>query len=172
MWDLSSLTRDWTCVPCIARQILNHWTTQKSLKLILTYIMRQGPTSFFYMQIFSHPGPTQQTPTYSCCCSVAQSCLTLCNSMDCCIPGFPVHHQLPELAQTHVHELMMPSNHLCLCHPLLLPSIFPSIRVFSNKSALRIRGPKYWNFSFSISPSHEYSGLISFRIDWYDLFAV
>ena len=70
-------------------------------------------------------------------------------------------------------ELVMPSNHLILCHPLLLlPSIFPSIRVFSNKSALRIRWPKYWSFSFNISPSSEYSGLISFRMDWLDLFAV
>ena len=66
----------------------------------------------------------------------------------------------------------MPSNHLILCHPLLLPSIFPSIRVFSDESALRIRWPKYWSFSFSISPSNEYSGLISFRMDWLDLFAV
>ena len=70
-------------------------------------------------------------------------------------------------------ELVMPSNHLMLCHPLLLPSkIFPSIRVFSNESVFHIRGPKYWSFSFSISPSNEYSGLISFRIDWLDLVAV
>ena len=70
-------------------------------------------------------------------------------------------------------ELVMPSNHIILCHPLLLlPSIFPSIRVFSNESALRIKWPKYWSFSFSISPSNEYSGLISFRIDWFDLLAV
>ena len=66
----------------------------------------------------------------------------------------------------------MPSNHLILCHPLLPPSIFPSIRVFSNESVLHIRGPKYWNFSFSISPSNEYLGLISFRIDWFDLLAI
>ena len=70
-------------------------------------------------------------------------------------------------------ELVMPSNHLILCHPLLLPpSIFPSIRVFSNESVLRIRWPKYWSFSFGISPSSEYSGLISFRVDWFDLLAV
>ena len=69
-------------------------------------------------------------------------------------------------------ELVMPSNHLILCHHLLLPSIFPSIRVFSNKSVLHIRWPKYWSFSFSISPSNEYSGLISFRMDWLDLLAV
>ena len=69
-------------------------------------------------------------------------------------------------------ESVMPSNHLILCHPLLLPSIFPSIRVFSNESVLRIRWPKYWSFNFSISPSNEYSGLISFRADWFDLLAV
>ena len=69
-------------------------------------------------------------------------------------------------------ESVMPSNHLILCHPLLLPSIFPSVKVFSNESVLRIRWPKYWNFSFSISPSNEYSGLISFRMDWFDLLAV
>ena len=78
-----------------------------------------------------------------------------------------------ELAQTMSIESVMPSNHLVLCHPLfLLPSIFPSIRVFSSESALHIRWPKYWSFSFSISPSSEYSGLISFRIDWFDLLAV
>ena len=105
--------------------------------------------------------------------SVAQSCPTLCDPMDCNTPGFPVHHQLLELAQTHVIESVMPSNHLILCHPLLLPpSIFPSIRVFSNESVLHIRWQKYWSFSFSLSPSNEYSGLISFRIDWFDLFAV
>ena len=69
-------------------------------------------------------------------------------------------------------ELMMPSNHLILCHPLLLPSVFPSIRVFSSEWALRIKWPKFWSFSFSICPSNEYSGLISFWIDWFDLLAV
>ena len=105
--------------------------------------------------------------------SIAQSCLTLCNPMNRSTPGLPVHHQLPESTQTHVHELVMPPNHLILCCPLLLlPSIFPSIRVFSNESALRIRWPKYWSFSFSISPSNEHPGLISFRMDWLDLLAV
>ena len=92
--------------------------------------------------------------------------LTLCNPMDCSMPGFPVLHHLPESI-----ESVMPSNHLILCHPLLLPSILPSIRVFS-ESALHIRWPKYWSFSLSINPSNEYSGLISFRIDWFDLLAV
>ena len=89
--------------------------------------------------------------------------------MDCSTPGFPVHHQSPELAQTHVHWVGMPSNHLILCRPLLpSPSIFPSLRVFSNESDLHIRWPKYWSCSLSISPSKEYSVLISFRIDWLD----
>ena len=105
--------------------------------------------------------------------SVAQSCPTLCNPTDCSMPGLPVHHQLPKLAQTHTQESVIPSNHLILCHPLLLLlSIFSSIRVFSSESDLHIRWPKYWSFSFNISPSSEYSGLISFRIDWLDLLAV
>ena len=88
-------------------------------------------------------------------------------------PGLPVHHQLPESAKSMSIELVMPSNHLILCHPLLLlPSIFPNIRVFSSESGLRIRWPKYWSFSFNISPTNEHPGLISFRMDWLDLLAV
>ena len=87
--------------------------------------------------------------------------------------GFPVLHHLLELAQTYVHWVCMSLNHLILCQPLLLwPSIFPSIKVFSNESALHIRWPKYWSFSFSISPSNEFPGLISSRIDWFDLLEV
>ena len=93
--------------------------------------------------------------------------------MDCSTPGFPVHHQLLELSQTHVHQL---SDAIQPSHPLSSPSlppwIFPSIRVLSNELALHIRWPNYWRFSFSISPSNKYSGLISFRIDWFDLLAV
>ena len=93
--------------------------------------------------------------------------------MDCSMPGLPVHHQLPEFTQTHVHWVSEASNHLILCRPLLLlPSIFPCIRVFLNESALRIRWPKYWSFSFNISPSNEHPGLISLRMDWLDLLAV
>ena len=93
--------------------------------------------------------------------------------MDCSTPAFPGLHNLPELAQLMPTESMMPSSHLILCHPLLLlPSVFPSITVFSIESALHIRWPKYWSFSFSISPSNECSGLISFSIDWLDLLAV
>ena len=99
---------------------------------------------------------------------VAQSCPTLCDPTDHSMPGLPVHHQCPESVKS-----VMPSSHLTLCHPLLLlPSIFPSIRVFSNESALRIGWPKYWSFSFSISPSNEHPGLISIRMDWLDLLAL
>ena len=93
--------------------------------------------------------------------------------MDCSTPGFPIHHQLPELTQSHVHRVsdaIQPSHPLL--SPFLLPSIFASITVFSNESALHIRWPKYWSFSFSISPSNEYSGLISLRMDWLDLLVV
>ena len=92
--------------------------------------------------------------------------------MDCSTPGFPVHHQLPRLAQTYVHQI---GDAIQLSHPLsssFLPSIFPGIRVFSNKSVLHIRWSEYWSFSFSISPSNEYSGLISFRMGWLDLLGV
>ena len=97
-----------------------------------------------------------------CCCSVAQSCLTLCDPRDCSMPGFPIHHQLPEPTQTHVHCI---GDAIQPFHPLSSSSPPPSIKVFSSESALRMRWPKDWNFSFSISPSNEYSGLISFKID-------
>ena len=105
--------------------------------------------------------------------SVTQLWPTLCDSMDCSMQGFPVHYQLLELVQTHVHQIGDASNYLILCCPLLLlPSIISRIRVFSNESVLCIRWPKYWSSSFSISPSSEFSGLISFRMDWFDLLAV
>ena len=105
--------------------------------------------------------------------SSVQSCVTLCDPMDYSMPGLPVIANSWSLLKLMSIELVMPSNHLILFHPIpLLPSIFPSIRVFSNESVLHIRWPKYWSFSFSISPSNEYSGLISFRTDWLDLLAV
>ena len=105
--------------------------------------------------------------------SVAQSCPTLCDPMNHSTPGLPVHHQLPEFTQTRPIESVMPSSDLILCPPLLLlPPIPPSIRVFSNESTLRMRWPKYWSLSFSISPSKKIPGLISFRMDWLDLLAV
>ena len=105
--------------------------------------------------------------------SVAQSCPTLCDPMDCSMPGLPVHHQLLEFTQTHVHQVGDPfqSSHP-LSSPSPLLSVFPSIRVFSNESVLQIRWPKYWSFSFSITPSNEHPGLISFRMDWLGLLAV
>ena len=97
----------------------------------------------------------------------------LCDPMNCSTPGLPVHHQLRVYSNSMSIESVIPFNHLILCHPLLLtPSIFPSIRVFSNESAFCIMRPNYWNFSFSISPSNEHPGLISFRMDWLDILAV
>ena len=109
--------------------------------------------------------------TSCCCCSVTRSCLALCDPVNCSLPGsFAIFRSLLKFTS---FESVMPSNHLILCCPLLLlPSIYPSIRVFSNESVLGIRWPKHWSFSFRISPFNEYSGLISFRIDWFDLLAV
>ena len=103
------------------------------------------------------------------CPAFSKSCPTLCDPVDCSTPGFPVHHQLLELAQTHIHRVGDAIQHLIPSHPLLLlPLIFLSIRVFSNELALPIRKPKYWSFSIGISPSNEYSGLISFRSEWFN----
>ena len=105
--------------------------------------------------------------------SVAKSCPTLCDPMNSSTLGLPVCQHLLEFTQTHVHRVVMPSSHLILCCPfLLLPPIPPSISVFSNESTLRMRWPKYWSFGFSIIPSKEIPGLISFRMDWLDLLAV
>ena len=102
--------------------------------------------------------------------SVTQSCPTLCNPMNRSMPGLPVHHKFHKLIPI---ESVMPSSHLILCRPLLLlPPIPPSIRIFSNESTLHMGWPKYWSFSFSLSPSNEHPGLISFRMDWLDLLAV
>ena len=112
----------------------------------------------------------------SCCCSVSQSCPTLCNPMDCSMTRIPVLHYLLEFSQTHVLWSVIPSNHLILyCFLYLLPSVFPSNMLFclfvSNELSINIRWPNYWSISFNISPSSEYSGLISFRIAWFDLLA-
>ena len=105
--------------------------------------------------------------------SVAQLCPTLCDPINCSTPGLPFHHQLRSSPKLMSIESVMPSNHLILCHPLLLlPLIPPNIKVLSNESTLRMRWPKYWSFSFSIIPSKEIPGLISFRMDWLDLLAV
>ena len=105
--------------------------------------------------------------------SVAQSCLILCDPMNRSMLGLPVYHQFPEFTQTHAHrvdDVIQPSHPLSSL--LLLPPIPPSIRVFANESTLSMRWPKYWSFSFSISPSNEHPGLISFRMEWLDLLAV
>ena len=120
------------------------------------------------LRVFTAKGTdSTKIPQFS---SVTQ---TLCNPMDRSTPGLPVHHQPRSLLQLMSIGSVMPSSHLILCRPLsLLPSVFPSIRIFSSESVLRIGWPKYWNFSFSISPSSEYSGLISYRISWFDLLEV
>ena len=124
------------------------------------FINIQLTSSCFLPPVFCH----------GCRCSVTQSRLTPCDPTDCSTPGFPVLHHLLEFAQTQSIESVVPSSHLILCGPLLLlPSIFPSTRVFSNESALHIRWLKDWSFSFSISLSNVFSGLILFMIDWFDL---
>ena len=145
---------------------ISFWHPYKSSWMTYIYIYSSFPR-------FPTPTFCAQSPDSPCCHSVPKSCSTLCNPMNCSTPGFPVLYCLLEFAQTHVYWVhdAKPSNHLIFHHPLLLlPSIFPSIRVFSNELALSIRWPKYW--SFGISPSNEYSGLISFRIDWFNLLAV
>ena len=155
--------------------------------------MSARPTPFFYttvpigkasnpnscltdLEYLRHTGvlslhKIRPVPSTQCCCpSVTQSSATLSDTTDCSTPGFPVSWSLLKLTSI---EVVTPSKHLILCLPLfLLPSIFPSIMVFSSESVLRIRWPKYWSFSFSISASNEYSGLISFRMDWFALLVV
>ena len=139
-----------------------------------TFVNSAVITGLEKVSFWSYPKEEQSERMFKLPHSSVQSLshIQLCNPMDCSTPGFPVHHQLLELTQTHVIESMMPSNHLILCRPLLPPSIFPSIRIFSSDSVLRIRWPEYQSFSFNISPSSECSGLISFRMDWLDLLAV
>ena len=133
------------------------------------------PTSM-HTQKQTHVSVWQKPPQYCKVIqfsSVTQLCLTLCDPMNRSMPGLSLHHQPRSPPKPTSSESVMPSNHLILCCPLLLlPSIFPSIRVFSNESALPIRWPKYWSFSFNISPSNEHPRLISFKMDWLDLLAV
>ena len=137
------------------------------LFMILAYILSRS-FKFSLMQLFCYSFSKRALSSVQ----FTQSCPDLCDPMKPSTPGLPVYHQLPESKPMSI-ELVMPSNHLILWGPLLfLPSIFPSIRVFSNESALCIRWPKYWSFSFNISPSNEHPGLISFRMDRLDLLAV
>jgi len=126
----------------------------------ISYCLFQLYQFLFCVFVILYHWDTQEATLGYCCCSVIQSCPTLCDPMDCSMPGFQVLHHPLEFAHTHVH--WMPSNHLC--HPLLLSSIFPSLGVFSIESTLHIRWPKYWSFSFGISPTNEYSVLITKRI--------
>ena len=145
---------------CILRVYYNYFCTCINYYFMLSFFgIPLASESWIYILILEP----------YCCCSVIQLCPTLFDPTDCSTPGFPVLNYLPEFAQTHVHWVSDAINHFILCRPLLLPSTFPSIRVFSNESALRLRGPKYWSFSFNISPSSP--GQISFRIDWFDLLA-
>ena len=130
-----------------------------------TRLFKSKNTGVFYSSLSSIFCPFR-------CGSVAKLCSTLWNPMDCSTPGSLVLHYLPEFAQIHV-RWVSDTIYLILCHPLLLlPSVFPSIRVFTSESTFCIRWPKYWSFSFSISPSNDYLGLISFRVAWFDLLEV
>ena len=145
----------------VLKKTESYWSTLENTKEPIQYceiVIREKESNIDLLSYLNHTSrlPNRDEGSYSLqsVSSVTQSCPTLCNPMDCSTPGFPVHHQLLELAQTHVHWVSDAINHLILCRPLfLLPSVFPSIRVFSNESALRIRWPKYWHFS--ISPSNE-----------------
>ena len=128
--------------------------------------------AIYFIELCCEHGISFSSNTFKLFSSAAQSCPTLCDPMNRSIQGLPVHHQLAEFTQTHVHWV---GDAIQLSHPLLSSSnafIFPSTRVFSNESALCIRWPKYWSFSFNISPSNEHRGLVSFRTDWLDLLAV
>ena len=152
---------------CWGREIEEHWCGCYGLSLGVSWI-------WFRMLTAGHCLPAVgvlRTSWTSCCYSVTKSCLAVCDLVNCSLPGsFAIFWSLLKFMS---FESMMPSNHLILCCPLLLlPSIFPSIRVFSNESVLGIRWPRHWSFSFRISPLNEYIGFISFKIDWFDLLAV
>ena len=136
----------------------SQWGSEKNVILVKPFLLHQG--ACYTLQI--KKGIINVSTMNSNCCSVTKSGPAFCSPMNCSTPGL-------SLLKLMYIESVMPSNHLILWHPLLfLPSIFPRIRVFSNESALHIRWPNCWSFSFSFSPSSEYSGLISFRIDWFD----
>ena len=171
----------WLEVVCLGTESLHRiWVTSLPFKLfpsISSYSQITGSLIHSLIHssvIVEHLGTKHYTMLSSVqFSSVAQSCPTLCDPMNRSTPGLPVHHQLLEFTRLMSIESVMPSSHLILCCSLLLlPPIPPSIRVFSNESTLHMRWPKYWSFSFSIIPSNEHPGLISFRMDWLDLRAV
>ena len=154
----------------LSTSFISDWSTSSTIYLPLQ--VRLFLHNFLISSFFFFSFPPREVALTFLVSSVTQSCLTLCNSMDSSTPGFPVHHKLPELAQTHIHCV---GNAIQLSHPLSSPSLafdLSQLRVFSNELALCIRWPKYWSFNFSISPSSEYLGLISISIDWLDLLAV
>ena len=152
------------------RKTLAAQAATKTLQMEIKHLQQKLKVLFFLSKMYQN---LWNSASKNIRAVVVQSCPTLCDPMNCSTPGFLVLHYLPELAQTHVHwfDDANPQSHPLLPH-FLLALILSSIRVFSNEAALPIRWPKYWSFSFSISVSNEYSGLISFRIDWFDLLAV
>ena len=147
-----------------ADSLLSHWAGKPLVAFITYHTISFSKFYDYWLLSFNHSRMFSSVQLLSH--------VWLCNTMDSSMPGFPVHHQLPELTQTHVHQVGDAIQTTHLCSLLLLLSIFPSIRVFSNESVLSINLPNYWNFSFSISLFSEYSRLISFTIDWLDLLAV
>jgi len=146
-----------------SQTVRHDWATEHSIVIYIIFLIH-SPVDL-HLDCF-------HTFSYHCC-SVTQSCLTLGYPINCSTPGFPVLYYITEFPQTHVIELMMPFNHVIFCHLLLfLISIYPRIMDFFSESAVCIRWSKYWSFSFSISPSNEYSELISFRMDWLDVLAL
>ena len=152
----------------VAYQFLEYRNEQSCMQFSGLRYGKEHPLGFLLVTPFSDSlqWPCMYSVQFS---SVAQSCPTLCNSMNRSTAGLPVHHQLPEFTQTHVHRV---SDAIQPSHPLLSPSPPALNQGLSNESTLRMRWPKYWSFSFSISPSNEHPGLISFRMDWLDLLAV
>ena len=171
VWECISIAGQWS------RSISKErpwWESPLAAALLTAYPFFTTPAcSAFPFNLFCpHLAPSLPLWPICCCCPVAKSCPAPCKPTDCSMSDSSVLYYCPEFAQIHVHWA---GGAIQSSHPLsppLLSSIFPSIRVFSNESGLHVRWPKYWSFSFSISPSNEYSGLISFRINWFDLLKV
>ena len=146
------------------REAQEYWSSLARFQWI--FPTQESNWGLLHCRWILHQLSYQGSPKCEVKVKAAQSCPTLCDPMNCSTPGLPVHHQLRSSPKLTSIESVMPSSHLILCRPLLLlPSIFPSIRVFSNESALRMRWPKYWSFSFNVGPSSEHPGLISYRMD-------